>query len=301
MYHHFHDDTHPVGQGSISAQTFDDLICCTKRLGVQYLDPQDYIKRALDGTLEDNQTALTFDDSLRCQFDVALPVMKAHDLRGFFFCYTNLALPNVTTLEFFRDFRNVFFDDIEAFYSAFFSAVRANDDGLLDPAHDAIKTGFLGDCPFFTYNDKVYRYVRDYVLGPKDYDKVMKSMMAATGYPFAERAALLLMSPEMIHELNATGHEVGLHSHSHPMVMTQLTKEEQTWEYQTNHEVLQMQTGQAAVSMSHPCGHYDERTLKILRDLGVTVGFRSTITKRQIVSPLEIPREDHANLVRDLL
>ncbi len=301
MYHHFHDEIHPVGQGSISAEVFDDLINATKRQGKTFLEPNDYVEKALNGTLKDTETALTFDDSLRCQYDVAWPVMQAHDLRGFFFCYTNLHLPDVTKLEFYRDFRNVFFDDMEAFYASFFEAVKADNEQAFDPAHAAIEKGFLGDCAFFTYNDKVYRYVRDYVLGPQKYDVIMDRMMAAANYPFAERTKLLLMSSAMIRDLSEQGNAIGLNSHTHPMVMTHLTKEKQAEEYGTNHEILQNITGQAPITMSHPCGHYDATTLAVLRELGVTVGFRSTITQREIKSPLEIPREDHANLVRNIL
>ena len=51
-------------------------------------------------------------------------------------------------------------------------------------------------------------------------------------------------------------------------------------------------------SMSHPCGNYNEDTLNILRKMGIKIGFRSSISTAEIKSDLEIPREDHANILK---
>jgi hypothetical protein len=48
--------------------------------------------------------------------------------------------------------------------------------------------------------------------------------------------------------------------------------------------------------MSHPCNSYNATTLSVLRELGITVGFRANMAAGKI-SELEYPREDHANLV----
>ena len=50
--------------------------------------------------------------------------------------------------------------------------------------------------------------------------------------------------------------------------------------------------------MSHPCGNYNDDTLKILKELDIKVGFRDSLIPSFIESPLEIPREDHANIVK---
>ena len=50
--------------------------------------------------------------------------------------------------------------------------------------------------------------------------------------------------------------------------------------------------------MSHPFGNYDSNTLKILQDLGIKIGFRSNTSIKEIKSNLEIPREDHANILK---
>ena len=42
--------------------------------------------------------------------------------------------------------------------------------------------------------------------------------------------------------------------------------------------------------MSHPCGDYNSDTLSILKDLGIQIGFRSSLEPNEIKSKYEIPR-----------
>ena len=50
--------------------------------------------------------------------------------------------------------------------------------------------------------------------------------------------------------------------------------------------------------MSHPCNSYDDVTLGVLRELGVTQGFRADLGEFSGRSALEYPRQDHANIMK---
>ena len=52
--------------------------------------------------------------------------------------------------------------------------------------------------------------------------------------------------------------------------------------------------------MSHPCGDYNLDTLSLLKEMGIQIGFRSSMSVKEIKSPLEIPREDHANVFKEM-
>ena len=52
--------------------------------------------------------------------------------------------------------------------------------------------------------------------------------------------------------------------------------------------------------MSHPCGDYNLDTLSLLKGMGIQIGFRSNMSVKEIKSPLEIPREDHANVFNEM-
>jgi hypothetical protein len=54
------------------------------------------------------------------------------------------------------------------------------------------------------------------------------------------------------------------------------------------------------IAMSHPCGNYSGETLAILAGMGIKKGFRSNMAVDGIRSALEVPREDHANVLAEM-
>ena len=75
---------------------------------------------------------------------------------------------------------------------------------------------------------------------------------------------------------------------------------EQQLEYQRNYEHLSELISKPIDAMSHPCGDYNDITLNILKEMNIGIGFRSNMSVKEILSPLEIPREDHANVLREM-
>jgi peptidoglycan/xylan/chitin deacetylase (PgdA/CDA1 family) len=107
----------------------------------------------------------------------------------------------------------------------------------------------------------------------------------------------LFMTTADIQLLQQKGHEVGLHSHGHPTTMHKLDKQTQQTEYQTNYDFLKNALGVNPQTMSHPNGNYSTDTLDILGLMGISLGFRATMSPPIAPSVLEIPREDHSNLL----
>ncbi len=74
MFHHFFGRGHPRGQGAIGAEDLAELI---ERHGRDnFVPPRDWMLGHGRGRQPDNALCLTFDDGLRCQLDVALPVLE---------------------------------------------------------------------------------------------------------------------------------------------------------------------------------------------------------------------------------
>ncbi len=298
MFHHFHDaQVHQASQGSISAEQFAVLL---EWLDEQYnmVSAPDYIEGCEAGTLTGRDICVTFDDALLCQRDVALPVLDRFGIKAFFFIYSSVFTDTPDRLEIYRDFRNFSFADIEDFYARFFARFERS----MPPLHRrylaGYPVGYLSEFPFYTENDRRFRFVRDHLLHDGGYDRLMEEMMADADYPLEVRRARLWMDASHVAGLAAAGHVVGLHSHTHPTQMERLDREQQAAEYTTNHRVLSEVCGIAPRTMSHPCGSYGLATLDILRSLGIVLGFRSSLSVGPHGSPLEIPREDHANLMR---
>ena len=112
-------------------------------------------------------------------------------------------------------------------------------------------------------------------------------------------SARLYMNISQIQALDEAGHIIGLHSFSHPVSLHTLPEHEQEIEYVKNFEHLQSITGTRPSTVSHPCGKYNDATLRILERMGIALGFAATMGA-QHNTRLTIPREDSANIMREI-
>jgi len=301
MFHHFHSEGlgHPRGQGSLSAGELADLIDYVGRERI--LPPDEFLRRSRAGRLRPGDLCLTFDDNLRCQFDVAYPVLWELGLTAFWFVYSSVLDGTAERIELYRLFRTTHFESIEEFYARFFYSLGEGGEGYeVEHALEGFDPGrYLCGFPFYTDADRRFRFVRDEVLGPERYYRAMDALMSAVGADVAAMAANLWMGPDCLRRLRDGGHIIGLHSHTHPTRLERLPAAEQREEYATNHAILSGLLGEGPVAMSHPCNSYNAQTLEILEDLGIRVGFRANMAELSPgrVGPLELPREDHANIL----
>ena len=111
------------------------------------------------------------------------------------------------------------------------------------------------------------------------------------------------ISKDDLIELDKLGHLVGLHSHSHNTFIENLSFEEQKNDYQKCLKkisgILNKQVNDIKF-MSHPCGSYNNDTLKVLEDLGIEMGFREIMLKKKNFTSLELPRQDHMEIYNRL-
>lgn len=293
MFHHFCDEKHPRGQGAITA---DELAAMIRHIGREnIIDAEEFGVRATSGTLANNQVCLTFDDALLCQYDVARPVLDDFKIRAFWFVYSSVFEGGSEPLEIYRYFRTVAFDDIEQFYSAFFKLAQS-DEILAKFDH----TQYLIDDPFYTPNDKRFRFLRDDVLGEKRYFALMDAMILESNFSIPEIKALLWMNDHHLKQLSQDGHVVGLHSYRHPTRLSALPISAQRDEYARNSAHVTTVTSITPWAVSHPCNSYSDDTLGILSSLGVKLGFRAYPDVEPGRSRLELPRIDHAIVMKEM-
>jgi len=301
MFHHFHDSGHHYkSEGSISASDFQRIIDFVGQEHI--LDPHEWARKSAEGTLAKSDVCFSFDDSLKCQIDVALPVLRKNNLRAFFFVYSSVFEGHIARLEMFRYLRNVGYESLEAFYDDFYAT------GFKSDLSEKLAKGltvfpgesYLADFPFYSLADRKYRFVRDQVLAPREYDKLVDVLMQRKIPDIASVAKTVWMNRQDLKELTNEGHAVGLHSFSHPMQMAKLSAEDQRAEYQSNFELVKDTTGVIPWSMSHPCNSYNADTLSLLNTLGITTGFCANV-KFPMRSGLEFPREDHVNVISALV
>lgn len=299
MFHHFHNSTHPEVQGSISVDDFSRIIDHYGRDRI--LSADEWLARLQRQDLRETHVCITFDDCLKCQFDVAYPLLEQSGIKAFWFCYSSPLIGELNRLEIYRTYRTQHFGTIEEFYRAFSSHVAGTSQGerVARSLQDFSPAAYLPEAPFYSDEDRVFRFVRDDVLGPEAYEDVMDSMIAAAGIDLSALARDIWMSPRDLRELRTRGHIIGLHSHTHPTKIERLDYAAQYEEYRTNSLCLETICGEKPTTMSHPSDSYNRDTLEVLRSLGVILGFRANMTEPAL-SDLEFPRQDHANIMSEM-
>jgi peptidoglycan/xylan/chitin deacetylase (PgdA/CDA1 family) len=304
MFHHFHGGCHHPSPGSICGEELADLIRYVGRERI--LEPAEWIQRAEQGQLAPGDLCLTFDDALLCQFEIALPVLQQYDLRAFWFVYSNVFEGHISRFEVYRVFRATCFRDVDEFYELFFT--RVGDGKFAEQAERACNPGEIARrrarYPFYSAADVQFRILRDSVLSQHEYDLMMQGLIAERGQSLAELAENLWINNEQLTLLRDLGHTIGLHSYSHPMCLGQLSPEEQYDQYERNYRHLSSITGPPC-AVAHPAGSYNQDTLNLLKSMGIQCGFRSSMAPPEQGGPispsiLEMGREDHANLMRQM-
>ena len=305
MFHHFHDEANYIkSQGSISARELRELLEYYKtkgrdNAGYKLLPAGEWQRKALENRLQPDEVCLTFDDGLKCQYEVAYPVLKELGLTAFFFIPTQRFLGEAEKLEIYRHFRFACFAEIDDFYQAFFAVLkeskRISDLGQKLRAPECLD--YLREFSFYTDNDRLFRYVRDKLLTEAQYHELMAEMMVQRDYDAAETEKKVYLNKEEIWALFAEGNVIGLHSHTHYTSLVDTGYDRQKWEYTTNRWVLQEIIGEPVETVSYPSNSYNDKTLEIMREMGIRLGFRANM-EPGFASVLDFPREDHTNIIR---
>ena len=89
MFHHFHDDkAHKKSQGSISKDDFYKIIKFIGRKNI--LNAETFFEKFRTNKIKSNEVCITFDDAIKSQIDIALPVLEDLKIKAFYFVYTSL-------------------------------------------------------------------------------------------------------------------------------------------------------------------------------------------------------------------
>lgn len=301
MFHHFHDNkNHIKCQGSITSDEFSDLIDYYSK-NHTILSADDFYSRLLKGKLHPEDACLTFDDGLKCQYDIALDVLEKKGLSAFWFIYSSPLDGVREKLEIYHHFRFSMFDDIDDYYESFFSTTKEMGFDIDTPLRGFDVDSYLSDSPFYTHNDRLFRYIRDCVLGQEKYYRVMDYMIENSEYDQKDCLLKLWMDSSSIVDLSNKGHIVGIHSHSHPTRIIEKGYDGQFFEYRHCKETLEKILNSPVFSSSYPCGQYDNYSIDILKQLGISVSFNAFMVNPKYNDfNFEIPRVDHANIMRNI-
>ena len=306
MFHHFHDKKiHYKGQGSINKSQFYKIIKYVGKKNI--INADDFYQRYKEKKLKKNELCITFDDGLKCQMDIAVPVLEDLGIKGFFFINSSNYTGNPNLIELYRIFRLTKYKHVDEFYDNFFLNLR-NKEGKINiflKKKSNVISHWKKKFPFYSFNDIKFRIVREYFLLKKEYKSNMFKMFKDKEFDYKRILKKIYLTETDIKKLSNLNHFIGLHSHSHPTLMRKMKIRNQKIEYKKNKTILEKIINKKIVSMAHPCGSYSKKTLKLLNDLDINLGFRSTTLvdmnmKKINNSKYEIARIDHSNIMREI-
>ncbi len=300
MFHHFHGKNFKKMQGSISSNQFNSII---KYLKKKYtiLNPDIFFKNIQQGNLKKKNICITFDDCLKSQISIALPILNKFKIRAFFFIYSGILTNKIDKFEIYRDFRSTAYKSIDSFYNDFFEIIISDYKKDLIKFNKTFDSNYLKKFKFYSFNDRKYRFYRDNILSEKKYEIIMNSLIKKKNYNSFLRYKKILMNKFDLNKLINSGHEIGLHSHSHPVRFDLLNYNQQLYEYHTNQKILNQISKKNIYSMSHPCGRYNKHTIKVLKKLNIKLGFRSNNHIKKVKSIFEVPRIDHTEILKKII
>ena len=309
MFHHFHDDgIHTKGQGSIDKDDFYKMINFIGRNNI--LSADTFFEKFKNNKLKENEVCLTFDDAIKCQIDIALPILEELKIKSFFFVYTSMFEEKPDNLEYFRYFRMNYFDNVDEFYNSFYQFLDKDLKSFFEDNNNKIKSTKI-KFPHYTIEDIKFRLVRDIFLTKNQYEETMFLMFKEKQFNYKDFFKKLFFQKDDLIVLDNLGHLVGLHSHNHPTLLEKLNYDEQKNEYEkclsSISKILNKPKNEINY-MSHPCGSYNNYTLEILKELGIQLGFKQIMTiepekgmKKINNSFLEIAREDHIEIYKRMI
>jgi peptidoglycan/xylan/chitin deacetylase (PgdA/CDA1 family) len=283
----------------LSAHDFERLLDGLEER-TKIVGPEEFAELLGKPSETDSAVMLSFDDSLRYQYEVAAPILKARKIRAGFAIYSSIYTGEPDPLEIFAEFRESHFERFHDFLNEFLSVASQQIRNLKSLAANGVEKGFLEEFPFYSYEEKLFRFVRDVILTADEYKGFMWQLIdQANSFNPEAVARNLWMEVKHLRTLVSEGHTVGLHSHSHPTRMDLVPKQGQIDEYTRNFSWIEEHLKVTPDFVAHPCGRYSPDTLQVMAELGIRYGFRSSMSELSERSQYEIPRQDASNLVME--
>ena len=273
VFHNFHNKRSIKLQGSISSFKFEKIIIKLKK-NYNLLNADKFYSKLLDGYLSKKDISLSFDDGLKSQYDIAIPILNKYNIKAFFFVFTSSFTNRIDKLELYKYFRSTQFKTIDKFYKNFFLEINKLKKIDLDSVLSKFeKINYLSEFKFYSRNDRLFRYLRDIILNEENYDSIMKLMMKNKKFNKKNVSKKLYFSKQDLKKINKQNHIIGLHSYTHPTNMDKLSYKKQLLEYKKNKQFIEKELKCKVETMAHPCGKFNKNTIKVLKKLNIKLGF----------------------------
>lgn len=265
MFHHFHniDDDNYI-KGSVSDKNFEELIL---KIGVDnIIDFDMWIDKYNNKTLK-NEIAFSFDDGLKCQFDIALPILEKYKIKaGWSIVTSTLENKNLILEE--LKFIQKKFDKEECFYDKFKK--------IVNKSYDLIKAqNYRKEIKFYSKNEREFRYIRDNLCSNEELKKVINN--------FNLKIKNLFMNEDELRKIISLNHTICNHTHNHFTNFNNLSYDEIKKEIQLAKDIL-INYGINNNYFTVPFGFNNKYVGKICDEIGISniLGIKNFIERIDI-------------------
>lgn len=297
MFHHFNDKKNFIkSPGSINLNQFEKIINFIKVKNIFSADKFSIKKNK--NYLEKKQFFLTFDDGLKSQL-LTLKILKKHSIKAFFFINSKYIDSDKISPELIRYFIYIHCKGMKKFFKVFSKSCNLNLNTFFDNKKNEIKK-YQSKYKFYSIEDIKFRIIRDYLDSSK-FNSIIKKIMVQKYFNKNKIIKKLYMSKKDLLRIHKMGHIIGLHTHSHPMNIAKLSIRQIKKEFNQNNNTLKkiIRSNEDIKSMSYPRGISDIKTKKILKEMGVKIGFSNILNKKNR-SNLEISRINHKYILQKI-
>ena len=295
MFHHFHkNENKKYVKNSMNAKDFERLI---KRIGLKnILSAEDWYKNLKSNKLKKNHFCFTFDDGLKSQYDVAFPILRKYNIKCFWFIFTSIFSNDYDQNEINKYFYYKYFKDFDEFFYHFKNEINflKRKKLVFSKLKSKKAINYFKKFKIYSQKERIYRYLRDNVFTNKELIFLHKRLFKKFNFDKKKIASKLWISKKNLRTLVNDNQIIGLHSHNHSSNISSKNFLNQYRDYKKNLDILKKYSNKKIFSSSHPFNSYDKKSLKVLKDLGISLSFRSVYDN--ISSDLTFPRIDHSKL-----
>ena len=89
----------------MSAEKLEEILEFYKEQGYRIISAEEFQDKCIHNKIKENEVVLTFDDALKCQYDIAYPVLQQRGLTAYWFIYTSPICGVLEKLEVYHHFR----------------------------------------------------------------------------------------------------------------------------------------------------------------------------------------------------
>ena len=242
-------------------------------------------------TLSTSSCLLTFDDGLRCQFEVVLPFLRAHNIPAVFFVSSDPIVNRLAAANHKLQWIRANIGDVQVEQMINKIAKKV---GISTVPIELDQTQIKQSYRYDNTQAARIKYYMNYFLNAASANIIIAELLQELDVSEEQFVNDFYMSKQMLKEL-ALLNMLGSHAQSH-RPLAKLSSTEAMQELKESKEQLEKISGVEINNISYPLGSpeaVNENTADLARKAGYKLGF--TMTRKaitQITTPLLIPRID---------